>query len=73
VGSKAPAGAIKTVHVYVSRLRKALGDPELIETTPDALERRICGAIPRNLTRAEWAQYLPDQAYHPTCNALTVK
>jgi len=29
----APSGAIKTVHVHVSRLRRALGDPDIVTTT----------------------------------------
>jgi DNA-binding SARP family transcriptional activator/WD40 repeat protein len=33
-GDDAPAGAIKNVQVHVSRLRKALGDGAVIETTP---------------------------------------
>ena len=33
-GEEAPAGAVKTVQVHVSRLRKALGDPEAVITTP---------------------------------------
>jgi DNA-binding SARP family transcriptional activator/tetratricopeptide (TPR) repeat protein len=33
-GDQALGGATKTVHVHVSRLRKALGDPDLIATTP---------------------------------------
>ena len=33
-GDEAPAGAARTVHVYISRLRKALGDPERIARTP---------------------------------------
>jgi DNA-binding SARP family transcriptional activator/WD40 repeat protein len=33
-GEDAPAGSIKTVQVHVSRLRKALGDGAVIETTP---------------------------------------
>jgi DNA-binding SARP family transcriptional activator len=40
-GDEAPAGAVKTVHVYVSRLRKALGDPALIETTPAGYRLRV--------------------------------
>src|SRR4051794_41502360 len=32
-GDDAPAGAAKTVQVHVSRLRKALGEPGLVETT----------------------------------------
>src|SRR3954462_11938093 len=40
-GEDAPAGATKTVHVYVSRLRQALGDPEAIETTPAGYRLRV--------------------------------
>src|ERR1700709_2419846 len=32
-GEDAPGGAVKTVQVHVSRLRKALGDPDVIATT----------------------------------------
>ena len=27
----------------------------------------ICGAIQRNLTRAEWTEFLPDRPYRETC------
>jgi predicted ATPase/DNA-binding SARP family transcriptional activator len=40
-GEDAPAGATKTMHVYVSRLRKALGDPRAIETTPAGYRLRV--------------------------------
>src|SRR5919107_947789 len=33
-GEDAPASAAKTVQVYVSRLRKALADPDVVATTP---------------------------------------
>src|SRR3954452_13371830 len=33
-GEEAPAGAVKTVQVYVARLRKALDDPDVLVTTP---------------------------------------
>ena len=33
-GEDAPASAVKTVQVYVSRLRKALGEPDRLVTTP---------------------------------------
>ena len=33
-GDEAPGGASKNVQVYVSRLRKALGDPDFLTTTP---------------------------------------
>src|SRR5215212_8219185 len=40
-GEDAPAGAAKTVQVHVSRLRKALGDPGLVETTPAGYRLRV--------------------------------
>src|SRR5690349_75034 len=40
-GEDAPAGATKTVQVHVSRLRKALGDPEAITTTPAGYRLRV--------------------------------
>jgi DNA-binding SARP family transcriptional activator/RecA/RadA recombinase len=33
-GEDAPPSSVKTIHVHVSRLRKALGDPGVIATTP---------------------------------------
>ena len=32
-GEEAPAGAVRTVQVHVSRLRRALGDPDVVVTT----------------------------------------
>jgi DNA-binding SARP family transcriptional activator len=40
-GDDAPADATRTVQVYVSRLRKALGDPELIATTQAGFQLRV--------------------------------
>src|SRR5919197_2666070 len=40
-GEDAPAGAIRTVQVYVSRLRKALGDDRLVESTPAGYRLRV--------------------------------
>src|SRR3954471_640207 len=40
-GEDAPAGASKTVRVYVSRLRKALGDPDAVTTTPAGYRLRV--------------------------------
>src|SRR3954451_14705637 len=38
---EAPRGAIKTVQVHVSRLRKALGDAEIVATTPAGYRLRV--------------------------------
>jgi DNA-binding SARP family transcriptional activator len=40
-GDEAPAASIKTIHVHVSRLRKALGDPDAIATTPAGYRLRV--------------------------------
>src|SRR3954464_9933028 len=39
-GEEAPPTAVKTVQVYVARLRKALGDPDVLVTT--AAGYRLC-------------------------------
>jgi WD40 repeat protein len=54
----ASAGADGTVHVW---------DRILWSNDLDTFRRRICGVVARNLTRAEWQEYLPDRPYHPTC------
>ena len=40
-GEEAPAGAVKTVQVHISRLRKALGDGEIVATTPAGYRLRV--------------------------------
>ena len=40
-GEDAPAGAVNTVQVHVSRLRKALGDTDVLVTTPGGYELRL--------------------------------
>src|SRR5215213_5110838 len=40
-GEDAPLGAAKTVQVHVSRLRKALGDPDVVATTPAGYRLRV--------------------------------
>ncbi|HEX5617974.1 MAG TPA: BTAD domain-containing putative transcriptional regulator, partial [Solirubrobacteraceae bacterium] len=40
-GEDAPGGAVRTVHVNVSRLRKALGDSGLLATTPAGYRLRV--------------------------------
>src|SRR3954449_3030642 len=40
-GDDTPARAVKTVQVYVARLRKALGDPEVLVTTPGGYCLRV--------------------------------
>jgi predicted ATPase/DNA-binding SARP family transcriptional activator len=40
-GEDAPAGASKTIQVYVSRLRRALGEPGVLATTPGGYRLRV--------------------------------
>src|SRR3954447_908073 len=40
-GEDTPPRAVKTVQVYVARLRKALGDPEVLVTTPGGYCLRV--------------------------------
>jgi WD40 repeat protein len=44
-----------------------LWDPILWSHDRNALTARLCGAIRRSLTHAEWTQFLPDRPYHQTC------
>jgi WD40 repeat protein/DNA-binding SARP family transcriptional activator/energy-coupling factor transporter ATP-binding protein EcfA2 len=57
-GEDAPGGAVKTVQVHVSRLRKALGDPDVIATTPAGYCLRV---LPGELD-AEHFERLVDDA-----------
>jgi predicted ATPase/DNA-binding SARP family transcriptional activator len=40
-GEDAPAGAVKTIHVHVSRLRRALANPGVLATTPAGYLLRV--------------------------------
>jgi DNA-binding SARP family transcriptional activator len=40
-GEDAPAGAAKTIQVHVSRLRRALGEPDVLATTPAGYRLRV--------------------------------
>jgi DNA-binding SARP family transcriptional activator/tetratricopeptide (TPR) repeat protein len=56
-GEDAPDGAVKTVHVHVWRLRKALGDADLIATTPAGYCLRV---RPDELDAASFERLLED-------------
>ncbi len=47
--------------VVLSGIPPASGDP-------DAIYRHLCSVVRRNLTRAEWHQFIPDQPYRRTCS-----
>ena len=52
-GEEAPASAVKTVQVHVSRLRKALGDADIVATTPAGYCLRVrAGRARRRALRA---------------------
>jgi len=42
----------------------------LWDVSVESWEARACRMVNRNLTLAEWAQYLPGQPYHKTCPDL---
>ncbi|HWT25436.1 MAG TPA: BTAD domain-containing putative transcriptional regulator, partial [Solirubrobacteraceae bacterium] len=52
-GEDAAAGAVRTVQVHVSRLRKALGDPDVIATTPAGYRLRV---LPEELDALRFAR-----------------
>ncbi len=56
-GEDAPAGAVGTVQVYVSRLRKVLGGPEIISTTPAGYCLRVA---PGELDAARFEQLVDE-------------
>jgi WD40 repeat protein/DNA-binding SARP family transcriptional activator/energy-coupling factor transporter ATP-binding protein EcfA2 len=56
-GDEAPAGATKTVHVHVSRLRKALGDADVLTTTPAGYQLRVA---PQELDAARFERLALD-------------
>ena len=43
------------------------GTVRLWDTSPAAAARAVCAVSGQPLTRAEWASYIPDVAYHPSC------
>lgn len=49
-----------------------LWDPILWKSDWSRVAHRLCPILSRNLTRAEWAQFLPDQPYHATCDQAPI-
>jgi WD40 repeat protein/DNA-binding SARP family transcriptional activator len=43
------------------------GKVVVVDVDPNSWQRTACRIAGRNLTRAEWAQYLPGRPYHATC------
>src|SRR4051812_20652570 len=56
-GEDTPPRAVKTVQVYVARLRKALGDPEVLVTTPGGYCLRV---RPGELDAERFERSVPD-------------
>ena len=46
-----------------------LWDPALWTRDGTVLRERVCDVLARDLTRAEWIQFLPGRRYHTTCTA----
>ena len=51
-------------HLFVLR---DSGAAERWEVDPDAWSRHACRVASRDLTRAEWDEFVPDQDYRPVC------
>jgi hypothetical protein len=51
----------------VTGTTNAAGTPVIIDLDPAHWEATACHIAGRNLTRAEWAQYLPGRPYRATC------
>jgi len=43
------------------------GDAERWEVDPDAWSEQACRVADRELTRAEWSEFVPEQGYRPVC------
>ena len=56
-GEEAPASAAKTVQVHVSRLRKSLGDSDILTTTPAGYRLRV---LPGELDAERFAQLVEE-------------
>lgn len=46
-------------------------DPVLWSADPSDVTERLCSIASRNLTHAEWRQFLPEKPYHSTCPRWT--
>ena len=53
-------------HLFVLR---DSGDAERWEVDPDAWSEHACRVAGRELTRAEWSEFVPDQDYRPVCGS----
>jgi WD40 repeat protein/DNA-binding SARP family transcriptional activator len=67
VGRVAASFAHDTSEVVVGYVD---GRAAVWNTDPSAWERHACTVAGRNLTHAEWAQFLPDRPYRPVCKQL---
>jgi hypothetical protein len=56
--------------VLLVEARDRQGGVHAIPTDPEELLVLACAAAGRDLTEEEWATYLPDMAYEPTCSDL---
>ncbi len=54
-------------YLLATSTSSASGTPLVIDLDPAHWEGIACGLAGRNLTRAEWAQYLPGRPYQQTC------
>jgi hypothetical protein len=62
-----PAGTRFAEIVAYDVIQPTSNDPLLWNGNPASWIRTACAIAGRNLTRAEWQQYLPDRPYRKTC------
>jgi hypothetical protein len=62
-----PAGTRFAEAIAYDSREPLFGDPIVWTVDPPVWIQDACAVAGRNLTRAEWHQYLPDRPYRATC------
>jgi hypothetical protein len=77
IGDPFPSGTNLTSAIFAPDDRAFIerGNPPLVwDIDPASWREKACAVAGRNMTKAEWRQYMPpDEAYRPTCPALPVE
>ena len=67
LGSMSGIGVLTQDGYALTTADEALGDIIVWSLDPAVWKQRACEVAGRNLTRAEWQRYLPDEPYRATC------
>ncbi len=68
LGPPASAEFVRGFLATASDDSAVLWDPILWSGDRRALTDRVCDAVDRDLSRAQWAQFVPNEPYHRTCD-----